>query len=175
MCIRDRYWACQQRLGSLACELCCEPAVKASRKGQSTPTGRANWRGWHQPGTLSYANDCPESPPGSRRQMWRLLRMSRLVSIRTEPLSLDEVVAAVTRPEAGAIAVFSGLVRNHADGQPVTCLEYEAYPSMAEKEMAGIVAAIEAELVEVRLAVMHRIGRLQVGDLAVVCACLLYT
>jgi len=96
--------------------------------------------------------------------------MSRLVSIRTEPLSLDEVVAAVTRPEAGAIAVFSGLVRNHADGQPVTCLEYEAYPSMAEKEMAGIVAAIEAELVAVRLAVMHRIGRLQVGDLAVVCA-----
>ncbi len=96
--------------------------------------------------------------------------MKRLVSIRTEPLSLDEVVAAVTRPEAGAIATFSGLVRNHVNGQQVTLLEYEAYPSMAEKEMARIAAAIEAELPDVRLAVLHRIGTLKVGDMAVVCA-----
>ncbi len=96
--------------------------------------------------------------------------MKRLTAIRTQPLSLDEVVAAVTRPEAGAIATFLGLVRNHADGRPVTLLEYEAYPSMAEKEMMRIAAAIEADSPHVKLAVLHRIGALKVGDLAVVCA-----
>ncbi len=96
--------------------------------------------------------------------------MTQLVAIRTEPLSLDDVIAAVTRPDAGALATFSGLVRNHADGRRVTLLEYEAYASMAEKEMARIVAAIEAEIPDVALAVLHRIGRLEVGEIAVVCA-----
>jgi len=96
--------------------------------------------------------------------------MTGLVAVRTELLSLDEVSAAVTRPEAGALATFSGLVRNHADGRRVTLLEYEAYASMAEKEMARIVAAIEAEIPDVTLAVLHRIGSLEVGEIAIVCA-----
>jgi molybdopterin synthase catalytic subunit len=96
--------------------------------------------------------------------------MTAMASIRTEPLSLDEVIAAVTRPEAGALATFAGLVRNHADGCKVTLLEYEAYASMAEKEMARIVAAIESEIPDVQLAVLHRIGRLEVGEIAVACA-----
>ncbi len=96
--------------------------------------------------------------------------MTRLAAIRTEPLSLDEVITAVTRPEAGALATFSGLVRNHADGRKVTLLEYEAYASMAEKEMARIVAALEVDIPDVTLAVLHRIGKLAVGEVAVVCA-----
>jgi len=96
--------------------------------------------------------------------------MKRVSAVRTEALSLDEVVAAVSRPEAGAVTSFSGLVRNHADGRAVTLLEYEAYPSMAEKEMERILEAIEDEIPEARLAVLHRIGKLRVGELAVVCA-----
>ena len=96
--------------------------------------------------------------------------MSRLAALRTQALSLDEVVAAVARSEAGAIATFSGVVRDHAEGLPVTLLEYEAYASMAEKEIAHILDSIEAELPQARLAVLHRTGKLQVGDLAVVCA-----
>lgn len=96
--------------------------------------------------------------------------MKRLAAIRKEPLKLDEVIAAVTRPEAGAIATFAGLVRNHAQGLRVTRLEYEAYPSMAEKEMARIALGIEGEIPDVQLAVLHRIGTLEVGDLAIVCA-----
>lgn len=94
----------------------------------------------------------------------------RLAAIRTAVLSLDEVVAAVAHPGAGAVATFSGVVRDHAEGRAVTLLEYEAYPSMAEREMERISSSIEAEIPETRVAVLHRVGALSVGELAVVCA-----
>lgn len=93
-----------------------------------------------------------------------------LFEIRDTELSLAEVVAAVSRPEAGGIAVFVGTVRSDNGGLPVTLLEYQAYASMAAKEMARIGAEISAEIAEARLAVLHRVGSLQVGDVAVVCA-----
>jgi molybdopterin synthase catalytic subunit len=80
------------------------------------------------------------------------------------------VIAAVTRPEAGGIAVFVGTVRSENAGLPVTRLEYQAYASMAAKEMARIGAEIALEVADVRLAVLHRVGSLVVGDAAVVCA-----
>ena len=64
--------------------------------------------------------------------------MTFLARICPEPLDLERVVAAVSRPDAGAIATFSGAVRNQSEGQPVTLLEYEAYAAMAEKEMVRI-------------------------------------
>jgi molybdopterin synthase catalytic subunit len=96
--------------------------------------------------------------------------MTRLCEIRSARLSVDEAIAAVSRPEAGGIAVFLGCVRNHNADQRVIELEYSAYESMAKKEMLAIVAEIEQELASVQLAVVHRVGRLAIGDLAVVCA-----
>jgi molybdopterin synthase catalytic subunit len=93
-----------------------------------------------------------------------------LVALRDAPLSVDEVIAAVKRPEAGAVAVFLGTVRDHNDGRLVVKLEYEAYASMALAEMQRIVAEIAAEIDGVTLAVAHRTGMLAVGDVAVVCA-----
>jgi molybdopterin synthase catalytic subunit len=90
--------------------------------------------------------------------------------VRHEPLSVDECVAQVRHDGAGGIDVFIGVVRDVSDGRPVTLLEYEAYPSMAEKEMARIASEIEAEVPGVRLSVQHRVGPLRVGDAAVVCA-----
>ena len=93
-----------------------------------------------------------------------------LFDIRDTPLTLDEALSAVLDPSAGGIAVFVGAVRNENEGRGVTLLEYEAYPSMAKKEMAAIAGEIAQEIPGVRLAVLHRVGRLAVGDLAVVCA-----
>ncbi len=90
--------------------------------------------------------------------------------IRKEPLSLDEVTRLVARPEAGAIATFLGVVRNMNDGRAVTLLEYEAYGTMAEAELARIIDELQDEMPEVRLAATHRVGALSVGDAAVVCA-----
>ena len=96
--------------------------------------------------------------------------MSRLLALRETALSVDEAIDSVRHSSSGGIAVFLGTVRDHNQGQAVTLLEYEAYASMAEKELSAIADEIEREIPGVALAVLHRVGRLQVGDIAVVCA-----
>ena len=71
-----------------------------------------------------------------------------LFEIRDTELSVAEVIAAVTRPEAGGIAVFVGTVRHENAGLPVTRLEYQAYASMAAKEMARIGEEIALEITD---------------------------
>jgi len=93
-----------------------------------------------------------------------------LVALRGEALSLDEAVAHVKHGGAGAVCVFLGMVRDHNEGRAVVKLEYEAYPAMALAEMTRIVEELAAGTPELRLAVLHRTGSLQIGDTAVVCA-----
>lgn len=93
-----------------------------------------------------------------------------LTAIRETELSLEEVVADVQRDTAGAVATFLGLVRDHNEGLSVARLEYHAYVTMAEKELAAIAAELEAEMPGVVVACTHRVGVLEVGDAAVVCA-----
>ncbi len=91
-------------------------------------------------------------------------------AIQKTPLSLDGAVAAVQHEASGGIVTFVGVVRDHADGLAVAKLEYHAYVSMAETELARIADGIEAELEGTRVACFHRIGTLAVGDAAVICA-----
>jgi molybdopterin synthase catalytic subunit len=93
-----------------------------------------------------------------------------LFRVLETPLDVAQATAAVSAPDIGGIDLFLGAVRNHNDGRAVTLLEYHAYVSMAEKEMARIADEIAREIPGVRLAALHRIGSLAVGDLAVVCA-----
>lgn len=97
------------------------------------------------------------------------------VSLVDGPIDVEAVRAAVAHPSAGAIDLFLGMVRDHAEGHTVTLLEYEAYAPMAIAEMQRIVDELSARFSSaaggtVRLAVTHRKGALRVGDLAVVCA-----
>jgi molybdopterin synthase catalytic subunit len=93
-----------------------------------------------------------------------------LFRVLDTPLSVAEATAAVSAPDVGGIDLFLGAVRDHNAGRRVARLEYHAYVSMAEKEMRRIAEEIEGELPGVRLAALHRIGSLAVGDLAVICA-----
>lgn len=92
------------------------------------------------------------------------------VKLLEEPLSLDRCIAAVGGPAMGGIVTFTGMVRRHSRGTTVERLEYEAYGSMAVREMTRLVAEIEAEVPGARLAIEHRVGKLGIGDLAVVIA-----
>ncbi len=94
----------------------------------------------------------------------------RHVVLTGEPLSLDRCIAAVGGAGMGGIVTFTGMVRRHSRGITVERLEYEAYGSMAVREMTRLCEEIEAEIAGVRLAVEHRIGTLAIGDLAVVIA-----
>ena len=96
--------------------------------------------------------------------------MNTFVGLRGIAISVDEVLAHVQHPGAGGVSVFLGVVRETNEGKPVVKLEYEAYESMAVAEMQRIAAEIVAEVPEARVAVLHRIGTLVVGDAAVVCA-----
>ena len=86
------------------------------------------------------------------------------------PLSLDEVVRAVAGPGQGGVVTFSGQVRDHTRGRAVVRLEYEAYVPMAEHVLAQIGAEAAARWEGARLAIIHRVGVLLPGDLAVVIA-----
>jgi molybdopterin synthase catalytic subunit len=96
--------------------------------------------------------------------------MSTFVGLRGIAISVDEVLARVQHAGAGGVSVFLGVVRDTNDGKHVVKLEYEAYESMAVAEMERIAAEIVAEVPDSRVAVLHRIGTLVVGDAAVVCA-----
>lgn len=93
----------------------------------------------------------------------------RLSAIRDKPLSVAECLAAVGDPAAGGTALFVGTVRDADDGRPVTALEYSAHPS-AETVLGEVAAAVGRAEPVTALAVVHRVGSLVVGDLAVVVA-----
>ncbi len=87
------------------------------------------------------------------------------------PLSGDAAAAAVDHPAAGGIVVFSGVVRNETQGRPVKFLEYEAHAPMAEAKLREIGLAVRARWPGVkRVAMWHRVGRLEIGEASVLIA-----
>lgn len=86
------------------------------------------------------------------------------------PLSVEEVVQKVIHPEAGAISTFIGTVREWTKGRRTLYLKYEAYRSMAEKQLSKIGEEILKQWPGARVAISHRIGHLEISDIAVVIA-----
>jgi len=88
-----------------------------------------------------------------------------------DPVTLDEVARAVVQPRTGAVATFAGVVRAVSGGKEVAYLEYEAYQEMAVAKMRQIADESRARWPDiVDIAIVQRIGRLEVGDVAVVIA-----
>ncbi|PYN28071.1 MAG: molybdenum cofactor biosynthesis protein MoaE [Candidatus Rokuibacteriota bacterium] len=89
----------------------------------------------------------------------------------TEPLSPDAIADEVDDPGAGGIVIFSGVVRNETGGRPVKFLEYEAHAPMAEVKMREIGETVRGRWPGVkRVAMLHRIGRLEIGEASVLIA-----
>ncbi len=86
------------------------------------------------------------------------------------PLSHDRVVAAVARRQAGGLVTFIGQIRDHSRGHAIDHLEYEAYAPMALKVMRRIAETIESEVPGASVAIHHRLGRLEIGEVAVIIA-----
>lgn len=91
-----------------------------------------------------------------------------LCQLREQPLSVDEVLAALQRSDVGGIALFIGAVRDHAEGKAVARLDYEAHPELALREMRSVLQEVARAHPGSRVAVLHRVGQLAVGNLAVV-------
>jgi molybdopterin synthase catalytic subunit len=86
------------------------------------------------------------------------------------PIDLQELVRYVTDPEAGAIATFIGTTRNNNDGRTVIALDYDGYTQMAEKELARIGDEAKKRWQICRMAIVHRLGPVQITEASVVIA-----
>lgn len=91
--------------------------------------------------------------------------------VTPEPISVDEVTRSVTRPHVGAVATFVGAVRNVSAGKAVAYLEYEAYQDMAMAKMGQVADEARARWPAiVDVAIVQRVGHLDVGEVAAVIA-----
>ncbi len=101
--------------------------------------------------------------------------MTPLTALTIEPLDVEALVRRVSQAEAGAlgvgaVAIFLGLVRDHHQGRRVLHLQYEAYEALAAKTLARILDEARGRWPQARLAIHHRIGRLEIGEASVLIA-----
>jgi molybdopterin synthase catalytic subunit len=93
--------------------------------------------------------------------------MSAPFSFSRAPLDVSALRAALADPACGGYAAFEGWVRDHNEGQRVRHLEYEAYEALAVREAERIIAEAGARFGVAHAACAHRVGDLEVGELAV--------
>lgn len=96
--------------------------------------------------------------------------MEKMFWITEAPISLPDVIKKVVRREAGAISTFTGIVREFTHGKKTLYLEYQAYVPMAEKKLEEIGREIEQRWKHTETAIAHRIGHLDISEVAVAIA-----
>jgi molybdopterin synthase catalytic subunit len=117
----------------------------------------------HPAGSASSAGFPSSSPPTTGAAVLR-------AAVGEDALDVAEHAALVDQAAAGAVVTFAGVVRDHDGGRAVRGLEYSAHPTAA-KVVAEVAADVAARATRVRaIAVSHRIGRLEIGDVALACA-----
>jgi len=88
--------------------------------------------------------------------------------VTNQPIDLSELVGYVADAEAGAIVPFIGTTRNNNEGRKVLALDYDGYPEMAEKELARIGAEAKNKWPICKMAIVHRLGPVQIGEASVI-------
>ena len=93
-----------------------------------------------------------------------------LFRVVDRPVTLAEVVEAVTDPSCGAVVTFTGVVRARSRGEDIDRLEYEAYAEMAERVLARIGGEVRERWAGARVGIVHRVGTVRPGEVSVVIA-----
>jgi len=93
-----------------------------------------------------------------------------LCALVRKTIETSEIVAQLKAPSDGAVVVFEGIVRNHSGGRSTLYLDYEAYEAMALAKMREIGAEMREKYSIRRYAMVHRLGRLEIGDISVLIA-----
>ncbi len=93
-----------------------------------------------------------------------------MIQLTDQPIDAAAVLQAVRSPDAGAVVLFLGTVREMTDGRRTVALDYECYPEMAEKSMAKLEAQARKKWPLVGCVLVHRTGRLELGEASVAVA-----
>jgi molybdopterin synthase catalytic subunit len=96
--------------------------------------------------------------------------MAAIIKVTRDPLddaTREELIEEVCRPSDGGIVIFLGVVRDSSRGKQIRYLEYDAYIEMAEQEMSAIAAEVSRRWATDHVAIVHRIGRLEIGECSV--------
>jgi molybdopterin converting factor subunit 1 len=120
----------------------------------------AEWRA-----SLTAGDEVAFLPPVSGGQQAAV--SSDIILLVREPIQPREILQNLKAFEDGAAVIFDGFVRNNFKGQRTLYLEYEAYEPMAYTKLREISAHIHAQFAIHRLAIVHRLGRLEVGDTSI--------
>jgi MoaE-MoaD fusion protein len=126
------------------------------------------YAGWRAP--LSTGDEVAFLPPVSGGQQTAdqsIATGGDIFQLVREPIRPRELIEGLKAPEDGAMVVFDGFVRNNFKGGKTLYLEYEAYEPMAYAKMREIGAEIRAKFSIRRLAIVHRLGRLEIGETSV--------
>ncbi|HXQ27277.1 MAG TPA: molybdenum cofactor biosynthesis protein MoaE [Candidatus Acidoferrales bacterium] len=121
------------------------------------------YSGWRAP--LTSGDEVAFLPPVSGGQQAAV--EEDIFQLVREPIRPREIIEGLKAPEDGAVVVFDGFVRNNFKGRQTLYLEYEAYEPMAYAKMREIGAEIRAKFPIHRLAIVHRLGRLEIGETSV--------
>lgn len=124
------------------------------------------YAGWRAP--LASGDEVAFLPPVSGGQQTAVA--DDIFLLVREPIVPREIVEGLKAPDDGAVVMFDGFVRNHFKGRRTLYLEYEAYEPMAYSKMREIGAEIRANFKIHRLAMVHRLGRLEIGETSVLIA-----
>ena len=93
-----------------------------------------------------------------------------MLKITDESISPELVIDEVKRDTDGAVVSFIGIVRGYQEGKRILHLEYDAYAEMAERKLKQIADEVQRQWEQAEVSIIHRIGRLQVGETIVVIA-----
>lgn len=93
-----------------------------------------------------------------------------MIRLQSEPIDYHALTEQVRTPACGGVVLFLGTVRELTEGRKTVALDYEAYPSMAEKKMAEIEQDARSRWPVGDIAIVHRLGRLELGDVSVAIA-----
>ena len=123
--------------------------------------------GWRAP--LASGDEVAFLPPvsGGQPASPRTTLGEDIYELVRDPIRAAEIVESVKAPQDGAVVIFDGIVRNHSGGRATLYLEYEAYEPMALAKMREIGAEIRRKFPIHRIAMLHRLGRLEIGETSV--------
>ena len=93
-----------------------------------------------------------------------------MISLTNDPIDYHALTESVRSTQSGAVVLFLGTVRELTDGRRTLALDYEGYPQMAEAKLAELESAARSKWPIDRVNIVHRLGRLELGDISVAVA-----